>query len=137
MYYLDISEMSSTTADLPTFTDDYKYVCLTVNVFALVAFLAAELIVLRKISYKVDTSALLTLVLFTVIPFLRTFQWIVRIFIYHGEQSDNDLKSFEINLLRFIMSFFDSVAEKLRWLTLYYFILEMEQVKIKVHANNH
>lgn len=35
------------------------------------------------------------------------------------------------------MSFFDSVAEKLRWLTLYYFILEMEQVKIKVHANCH
>ena len=118
--------MSNSTPDLPTFTDDYKYVCLGVNVFALITFLAAEVIVLRKISYKVDTSALLTLVLFTVIPFLRTFQWIARLFLYHGEQSDTDLKSFQINILRFIMSFFDSVAEKLRWLTLYYFILEME-----------
>ena len=85
---------TNTTADLPTFTDDYKYVCLAVNVFALVTFIAAEMIVLRKISYKVDTSALLTLVLFTVIPFLRTFQWIVRIVIYHGDQSDDDIKSF-------------------------------------------
>jgi hypothetical protein len=75
---------STTTPDLPTFVDDYKYVCLAVNVFALATFLAAELIVLRKINYKVDTSALLTLVLFTVIPILRTFQWIVRSFIYHG-----------------------------------------------------
>ena len=86
--------MSNSTPDLPTFTDDYKYVCLGVNVFALVTFLAAEVIVLRKISYKVDTSALLTLVLFTVIPVLRNFQWIVRIIIYHGEQSDTDLNSF-------------------------------------------
>ena len=84
----------STAADLPTFTDDYKYVCLAVNIFALLTFLAAELFVLRKISYKVDTSALLTLVLFTVIPVLRNFQWIVRIIIYHGEQSDTDLNSF-------------------------------------------
>jgi hypothetical protein len=35
------------------------------------------------------------------------------------------------------MTLCDSIAEKLRWIALYYFILEMEQVKIKVVANSH
>jgi hypothetical protein len=67
----------------PSFTDDYKYVCLGINIPTLIIFIAAEIYMLKKIKFNVDTAAIFTLVIFTVIPILRNFQWIVRVAIYH------------------------------------------------------
>ena len=79
-----------------------------------------------RIKLQLDLSAIVTLSLYSFCISLRTFQWVFFAFIGSGEHQS----------VIFGLLVLNTIAERIKWFIMYYFILEMQQVKIKLESNS-
>lgn len=107
-------------------------VYLGVDLFILAVFLPLEVIMLVKIRFAIEFSVKLILLAFTTKFVLNA--------LVSGLCLDPQTCSAELGLSEAFILFLrvtESFADRLKWLVIYFFILEMQEVRIKVECDTH
>lgn len=94
-------------------------------------FIPMELYLLCKIKFRIDMTAKIILLAFTLCFILRE---VVNTVCLDPEKC-NESDLFDDKVIVFI-GVINSVFDRIKWLVLYFFILEMQDVRIKVESSN-
>jgi hypothetical protein len=103
--------------------------CLLVNAFNFLTLIGIGTYVLVKIRFRLDISAVITLALYTLCISMRTSQWVI--FVIRDHRPDQSTP-----YMVFALSVVNSIAERIKWFIMYFFILEMQEVKIKLESSS-
>ena len=81
---------------------------------------------ITQIKTKLDLSAIVTMSMYSVCIGVRMMQWIILI-IWESEQH---------NAIVFALRLMNSFTERFKWFILYFFIFEMQEVRIKLASQS-
>ena len=95
--------------------------CFGINFFVFTVFLAFELYVVICIRFKLDKAAGITLLSYTFCFMVRMFVWANKMIFKVGD--------FELYFDLMVL-----ICSLLTWMALYYFVFEMQAVKIKLEC---